>query len=876
MRRFWQKIRAQFGERQRFRELREEMHLHQQLRASQFEQLGSSSESAAYAADRQFGNSTLLLESARESWRWAWLDELTANLRFAARAWRKRPGLAGVAVLTLALVIGANTAVFSIFHAVLLQPLPYRDPQQLVVIWDLLPKSKSPAPVFASLADFEQLRRYAHSFSHISAATWAWGGRVWKDRGVSKTVLITPATGDFFRTLGVQAEIGRIFTPQDEAAGCALVLSHGFWRDKLGARSDIIGRALTLDNESCPVLGVMPADFQFYPRQAQMWMLIAAHPREQLMVGIFARLKPHVTLAQARAEIESLHRSLHLADKEERDTQPVIYPLQQQFRFLAGRTLETTIWLLSAAVVFVLLIGCLNVANLLLGHSLVRQRELAVRAALGSGRARLVRQLLTESFLLSALGCAAGVMVASTAIRFFDHVNPIELPVGADVRMNLAVLLFSVGLSIGATLLFGLLPAIRASQIDLNVSLAAIGRSPGQFVPRSALPSAVIAAQVGLSVALLIAAAFVILSLMRMRSEPLGYDPQGLVFTGAHLRGSEYVTETGRAHFYNLLLERLRSSPFPSAALASNLPMYTGGMDAIDIEGEPSTHTHLTRDTGFEQVSAGYFAVMKTQLLNGRDFNMHDQAGSEPVAIVNRALAQEYFHGQNALGRRLRLGGATSARWLTIIGVVENEKHSELMHEMSWVATPAVYESVLQHPPENVYLLSRTAPPDSGRKLQQLLSGTDPNLAVFEPQSLASDLTLQLQFPRFRAILFGTFALASVLLAAIGIHGVLAQFVAQRRTEFGVRIAVGAQQRDLVLLIARRGGIPVLAGLVLGTTSAFAILRLLSTVLYAVGADRFAIIAGVILTIAMIAAGAMFIPARRAATIDPAETLRGD
>ncbi len=573
-------------------ELIEEIQLHKELRGERLREAGFEVDAASYAAERQFGNVTQVREASREVWSWRWLEELDQNLRYGLRILGKNLGFTLVAVLTLAFGIGANTAVFSILDGVLLRPLPYRQPERLVVIWDRMTRGKNTAPIFASYQDFEQLQHYAKSFADISAATWASNGRVWTHNGPARTLLVVPATASFFRTLGVQAALGRTFTSADEQRGCTVVLSHSFWKEKLGARQDAIGGELILDDTPCTAVGVMPQTFSFYPRQTQMWILAGPNlkpKREGLIVGIFARLKPRVTLAQAQTEARALHRALHQAKEDERYVEPVVYNLQDQFTFLAGRTLRTTIWLLAGAVACVLLIACLNVANLSLGRSLVREREFAVRAALGSGHARLIRQLLTESFLLALLGAIMGIGIAVAAVQYFNHANPIELPAGTEVTINLPVLLFSGLITIGTAFIFGLLPAIRASRVDVNNSLKTSSRNSTQQSSRQFLARLMVAAEMTLSVTLLTGASLLLISLWHMQDEHLGFNPHNLLFTSTDLNRELYAKDERKTQFYTELWRRLNGFlPEGSFALGSRLPVYAGMNEAIEVEGKPT------------------------------------------------------------------------------------------------------------------------------------------------------------------------------------------------------------------------------------------------------------------------------------------------
>jgi len=444
-------------ERSRFdEELAEEMRLHMELRAAKLRSAG--------AARRRFGNLTLALESSRDAWTWRWLEETRQDLRFAARLLRKKSGFTAIAAITLALGIGATTAVFSIVEAVLLRPLPYRDPGRLVVIWYQGLREKGFAKIFARYDDYKNWRRTARSFQDIAAATWAYSpSRILTGRGEAKELLAIPVTGAFFQTLGVPAALGRTFTQDDEGRGCAVVLSHAFWTKALGGDTAIAGQDLTLDQQSCTVVGVMPARFSFYPPETEIWILLGKDyqlPREA--VAIVARLKPGVTREQAQAEVLALYRGAHPSGFWH-DFEPRVYDLHGEFTFLASRTLRLTLIVAFCSVLLVLAIAALNVANLLLARLAERQRELAVRAALGSGRARLVRQVLAESLLLASIGTLGGIVIAIAAVRYFRHAAPIVLTVGSRVTIDPPVLIFTVLVALATALIFGLLPALSIS-----------------------------------------------------------------------------------------------------------------------------------------------------------------------------------------------------------------------------------------------------------------------------------------------------------------------------------------------------------------------------------------------------------------------------
>lgn len=518
-----------------------------------------------------------------------WVSDFCLDLRFAARTLGKRRGFTAVAAFTLALGIGATTAVFSIVDAVLLRPLPYTNPDRLAAVWITSTREKALAKLFATHADYTEFRRNARTLESVAAATWAANtGRVLTGVGPAREVLTIPATASFFETLGVSAAIGRTFRADDEGHGCSLLIAHKFWTSTLAADPSVVGKSLALDQKPCTVLGVMPEGFGFYPTQTQAWVLLGPEfqqDQSRMLVGIFARLKPGVTLAQAQTELRSLYRAIHPTG-ETRDFEPVVYELHGEFTFLAGRTLRITLVLVFAAVLFVLLIACLNVANLLLARLSERRREFAVRAALGSGQSRLVRQVLTEGLLLSGFGAALGVAFAWSAVRYFRLANPIELSVGADVSVSLPVLGFSVALSIATTLIFGLLPAFRASQVDLTQQLKTAGR--GSVQGRHGLSKVVIALEMALSFMLLIGASLFMTSALRMGSEPLGFNPDRLLATRVSLPVSRYGTDAQRAQVYDRLLERLQRIPGAArVALASKVPPEAGGNRTLEIHGRP-------------------------------------------------------------------------------------------------------------------------------------------------------------------------------------------------------------------------------------------------------------------------------------------------
>ena len=883
MRSFWQKIRFQFRRTKFDQELAEEIRLHKELREQRLRQSGLTAESAAETATRQFGNALRVREISRDAWSWRRMDELAQDLRYAFRMLAKSPGFTLIASLMIALGIGASTAVFTVLDGTLLRPLPYHDPQQLIVIWDRMAQGNMKDSFFESYADFDQYKRHAQSFASVSAATWAWGGgRVWFDGKRARSILAVAVTDTFFETPGVNAALGRTFNTSDEQLPCAVVLSHAFWHEKLAARQDPIGNTLTISDQLCTIVGVMPATFSFYPRQTQLWILAGPHskpPREHLVVGTFARLRPGVTLSQAQSEVTALHRAFQQHDPEERKRTPAAFYLRDQFTFLASRTLRATMGLAAAAVLFLLLIACLNVGNLLVGRSLTREGELAVRAALGSGKGRLVRQLLTESLALASLGAVTGLAIAFGVISWFNRMNPVELPVGSETKVNSTVLAFSGLLTLATVLMFGLFPALKASQLNVNSALKTAGRSADQHNSSRHLTRAFVAFEMTLSVILLAGAGLLVLSLYRMENASLGFNPHDLQFTSLHLPVDRYPNDVARAAFYKTLLRTMdRTFPHKTISLSSDVPLYGGGSDRLEIDGELPMQTAEMSDVGSVSISPGYFSVLETSLLQGRVFDDRDQVTGEPVAIVNEMLARRYFRGESPIGKRVRLRNEEQPnRWLKIVGVVEDTKHSSLMHEMSWQANPLLYRTILQAPTEQFTLLVRAHNGNITRKVEAALDAVDSRVPHSDDlESMDSDLSRLLSFARFRATLVGVFAFTSILLAAAGLYGVISQLVSQRMGEFGIRLAIGAQARDLFLLVARQGIGPVVLGLVIGVGATFVIGRWMENLLYEVRPADPRVLAGIVVLLACVAAVAIVAPARRAARVDPAITLRSE
>ncbi len=866
-------------------DLDRELRAHLELEADEQRATGHSEEEARCAARRALGNVTLLHEELRHVWGFARLDAFQQDITYAIRTFRHAPGFTAVAVLTLALGIGATTAIFSVVDSVLLHPLPYPNADRLVVIWEKLTHNPSGPPVFDSYRDFEIWKSGNRSFEQLAPATWATGGHIVMGAGPPQNVLAMPVGLDFFSLLGVQAQLGRTFQPDDMNRGCTVILSHRFWEEGFGGRSDVNGRHISLDDNACTIVGVMRPGFRFYPDAAAMWMLITPNSAirrdpEHANVGVFGRLRPGVSIESAQKEVEAIRRSAGAKDPAGMERTPVVYPLAEQFAYLTGPTLRLSVLVLFGAVTFVLLIACVNLANLLLGRCLTRRKELAVRAALGSGRRRMVRQLLTETLLLTGTGASAGLLLAAGAVHYFRVLNPIEMPPGNPVAVNRTVLAFTAALALVTAILSGLIPALRASRIDPIDALKSSGRGASLGPTTKMLGRLLAAAQVTLSISLLAGAGLLIESVNRLASVPLGFRTDRALTIPTELPKSRYAKVGQRARFYREALDRAAALPaVESAAFATSLPLNGSrfGASTLIVQGRPEPGLGAPRDVAELSITPGYFRAMGVPIKAGRLFDTRDREETQAVAIVNEALVHKYFPNENPIGKHIQIGEPVSdRRWLTIVGVAGNERDRNFFREMTWEEPPLVFQPVAQRPPSSATLVLRTAQeqPEIASAIQKELRTLDSNVAVGDVQTIQARLSRVLAYPRFRATILGTFAAIALLLAGVGLYGVLAQSTAQRTQEFGVRMALGADRRDVLGLVIRQGIILTAAGLAAGLVLAFGLTRLLAGLLYGVRATDPWIWCGVAFVLLWVALLSVCIPAWRAARVDPMTALR--
>jgi putative ABC transport system permease protein len=867
----------------RERELDEEIQAHLRLAEQDRIRQGESPQEAAVSARRELGNVILVKERTRDAWGWIFLDRLLQDTRFAIRNFARNPPATAIIVFTLAAGIGANTAVFSIFDAVLLRQPPYRDPGHLVSILDLQKKAGGRAVFFDLYTDYENWKRNSKMFDGFAAYTWAGSlDRTLSGAGPARRVPVMPVTADYFSIFGVPPLLGRTFQESDEDRGCRIVLSDEFWRTINGGQESLIGKTLRLDDQDCEVIGVMPHGFAVYPNPASMiWALMPSPKRpDQFAVFVIGRMKLEVSIAQAQRELMTLHYQFHQHDRWGELMEPRVYALQSEFTWLTGKNISLSLMVLLGAVSVVLVICCANVFNLLLGQTLTRRREIAIRAAFGSGRTRILRQLLTESLLLAAAAAVIGVVLAGGAVNYFRISNPIELPPTTVVEVDYRIPVFTILLSTTTALLFGLVPAWRASRTDLNAALKASGHSTSEDAGSHRIASFLIIAEVALTLVLLSGAGLLIRSVNRFGSAPLGFEAEGLLTSRIQLPQAAYAKPEQRIRFYSNLLDQLRSTrEVEEATLSTALPTGgTGPVAVMAVEGKPDPGPDRTVDSGMQTVSSEYFRVMRLPLKEGRFFDDRDRADSEQVVIVNEALVARYFPGEDPIRRHIRPfdGPETQGPWLRIVGIVGNEKRTAVASEMSWTDTPVLYRPWPQDTRLSSVLLFRVR--QAGLPLISLIqrASGDPSVSVGEIETMTHAVEKILAYPRFRAAVLAAFATLALVLAVVGLYGVLSRLVARRTHEIGIRIALGATRGQVVRMVARQGLRLTVTGIIFGLASVWGLTRLLRALLYGVSAMNSANLILTTLVLLCSAGIATLMTARRATRIDPTVALRDE
>jgi len=866
------RLRGLFGDRRADREIDDEIETHLRLLTERYVRQGMTEDEAARAARRQFGNITLLKEVNREMRGIKFIETVIQDLRYGLWMLRRNPGFTFVAVLTLSLGIGANTAIFSVVNAMLLRSLPYYDPQRLVHVTGWVVDEgdgKGRSGYENSLAaDYIHWREQSQTFDHLVAYTTR--QTYLTGRGEPEQVDAVRVTANLFPALGVTPQLGRAFTPDEDRPGGALVaiLSYAYWRRRFGGDPAIIGQSLTLDGRSRQVIGVMPAGFKFLskadvllPRALNVQRILANKGSED--VGfIFGRLKLGVTPEQARSDLDTILRRIREANpRRSYSNRALVTPLGER---LAG-DLRLGLLVLFGAVAFILLIACANVANLLLSRARARQKELAIRAALGAGRGRLIRQMLTESLLLSVLGGAAGFLLAMLGNKALIPLIPDDLAHLKNIGVDATALGFTSLAALLTGVVVGVIPALQASKIDLNENLK---EGAGAFSTRKGarrVSPALVIGELALTLALLAGAGLLIKSFMQVRVVEPSYNTEKVLTMKIPIYTAKYTSAQKRL-FYQDLLTRVNALPGVKVAAIGELPLY-------DMR-ETSDRTREVWDSSccFE-VSADYFRAMGIQLRAGRSFTEQDNENAPPVIVINESRAHREFAGEDPIGKRA-FGGYDSKREATIVGVVADVKRFGVE---SGVQDSEEYISVLQESRDgDINLVVRAAgnPLNLAPAVRQQVWAINPNLPVVDVISMEQRLAESIASRRFQMLLFGLFAAVALVIATVGIYGVISYTVSQRTHEIGIRMALGAQTSDVLWMVIRRGMILALIGVALGLATALALTRVMKNLLFNVSATdpaTFTLIALLLVSVALIAS---YIPARRAAKVDPLRALR--
>jgi putative ABC transport system permease protein len=802
------------------------------------------------------------------------------NLRLAVRALRKSPSLAASVVLTLALCIGATTAIFSVVYAVLFRPLPYADPEGLLLIrstWRGMPGS-------FSAGNWADMKRQDRVFAHlvpIYAETFNLAGT-----DTPENVTGARVGGEFFTLLGVQPALGRAFLPEEDqpGRGAVVMLSDGLWRRTFGGDPSVVGREIRLDGRVFTVVGVMPASLDYTLFGEQLWVPAAFTPERLAMhdehfMTVLGRLKPGVTLAQARLELAEIARWLrenHPKENQERGIEP--FPLMGQL----VRDYRVRLFVLLGAVGSVLLIACANIANLFLARGASRARETAIRAAIGAGRGHLIRQALTESLVLAVVGGGLGVLAAYWAVGALAAFGPADVPRLAQAQVDGPVLIFALLLTLASGLVFGLAPALRMAGRLPQDALKDGGRTGTQGHARDRLRNGLVVAEIGLALMLLTGAGLLIRSAVALNGVHPGFDPSGVLAARVSLPTTGYETPDQARQAFERIAERVSSVPgVESAAVVSTAPLEGGGTNGLVPEGR-SLEIKSAINSELRMVTPAYFGTMGIRLVRGRTFTEADRAGAPLVMVINETLARQAFPGADPIGKRIACcepGPDGNPNWKLVVGVVGDVRADGIGEDPE----PEFYLPVEQAPKAAWDWIQRTMtlavrtrgePMTLVGALRQAVREVDPALPLYRVGTMDDRISDSLAQSRFSTALLAVFGGIALLLAAIGVYGVISYGVAQRTQEIGIRVALGAQKRDVLKMILRHGSRLAGAGLLVGLGGALLVTRLLQTLLFRISPTDPPTFAVGTLLLSVVAVAATLLPGLRAARVDPAIALR--
>ena len=808
------------------------------------------------------------------------MNTLFHDLRYGARILLKQPAFTLVAVATLALGIGANTAIFSLVHSILLRPLPFREPDRVVRLIQASPKLGL-ATWGVSQADFAAYREQNRSFE--TTAIYNNSAINLTGDGEPERLPMTNVTADFFKVFDVNPLLGRTFVEGEDTPGRNLVcvISYAFWQRRFGGDQNIVGRMLNLNNTPTPVVGVMPAEFKFPRLETDLWIPLPLDAKRTApyFFSVIGRLKPGMQVAQAQADTTEV---LHNFGRQHPNTaeavglnegigpRTIVTPIKE---VLLGKT-EKPLLVLLAAVALVLLIACANVANLLLARATSRTREIAVRVSLGATPRRIAKQLLTESLLLSFIGAIGGVGLAALGLRTLDKLPIAGIVRMEEVRLSGSVLAFTAALTVFTGLLFGFMPALRAYAMGIEAGIREGARGS---VSHRRLNSALVAVQFALSLVLLIGAGLLLKSFQRLESVNLGFNAENTWTMVATLPRAKYDNDEKALRFYDSALERLRNAPgVKSVGLTSNLPFGDAGeVDGFIVEGqEPAQGAggSQSEQAELQSVTPGTFRTLGIPLLQGRDFQSTDHSNSPPVAIVDEPVARHYWPAGDAIGKRIRTTG--NQVWMTIVGVVGGIKQSSLAEEKR----PHIYSAMAQDPAPRASFVVRTEGPPNPfiPSFRSSIRQVDPEMPLYMVRSMTEVIGQTLSTQRLTNILLTAFAILALLLAAVGIYSTMSVYVGSRTKEFGIRLALGAQPGALRRAVMRQGLLLTAAGVLVGVAGALALTRTIKSLLFEVSATDPAVFTAVPVLLVIVSLVACYTPARRATKVDPLIALRDE
>ena len=805
------------------------------------------------------------------------MDTLLSDIRYALRRLAATPGFAAVVLLTLALGIGANTAIFSVVNGILLRPLPWAEPERLVAVWQDHRAIGREEPEWFPPPDFVDWKTQNRTFETM-AAIRGWGGAL-TGSGEPTRISGLAVSHDMFSMLGVPVARGRTFAPEEDVPNGprVVILSHGFWQQQFGGAPDVVGSMIQINDEAWEVIGVLPADFRFPEGNPQIYRPIQIDPsgscgRGCYTIRVVGRLEPGVTLDQAQQDLGAI--AARLAEQYPQTNAKVgawLVPLREQ---LVGDVRPALVALLGA-VGFVLLIACVNIANLLLARGAAREREVAVRTALGAGRGRLVRQLLTESLLLALVGGTLGLLLAVWGVDALVAAMPEGLRERYTIAIDGPVIGFTLALTVVASLVFGVGPSLQASRVDLSSTMKESGRGTSGGVAGRRVRSGLVVAEMALALMLLAGAGLLVRSFLELQRVDPGFEPRDLLIASFSLPASRYPDGASVRGFYTALEEGLRRHPsVRSAGLSTETPLQGGDGDFAPWPADrPDPGPNQIPSLWVRRVGTDYIRTMGIRLLQGRGFTEEDRGDATPVAILNTVAAERYWPGQNPIGRQLRLDRSDSTL-VTVVGVVEGVRFDGLESPLKMEG----YFPFAQFAGRSAQLVARTTgdPMAIVPTLRAEAARLDPLLPFGTIETMESRMTDSLMLPVLYMRLFAIFAAAALALAAIGTYGVIAFAVVQRTREIGIRMALGASRAEVVRLVVGYGGRLAAIGIVLGVVAALALSRVLRSLLFGVSATDPATFAGVALLLALVAVLASWLPARRAARIEPTVAMHAE